>query len=225
MISKAIRRIHPIFLLFVVVGIIMVGSANASSIQLEGEGTSLSLVYVSDSPAEISAFQCSIHCQDGVTIQSVEGVEPFQIFVGELDENGNLIVAGFTIDSPGKNLKTEFAKITIIGSGDISVFEAELEDFDRKPVTLDVSENEYVRPSETTGVSSPSTSTPQTPETPITSTEPVETPGISSPSASTQQTLKTPADSTESVETPIGIITCILGCAGSILLSRRMMNK
>ena len=214
------------FPLYLLLAVLLVSSAaGASAIQLEGEGTSLSLVYVSDSPTEISAFQCSLHCPDGVTIQSVEGVEPFQIFFGEQDENGNMIVAGFTIDSPGKNLKTEFAKLTVIGSGDISVFEAELEDFDRKPVALDVSENEYVRPSETTGVSSPSTSTPQTPETPITSTEPVETPGISSPSASTQQKSETPITSTESVETPIGIITCILGCAGSILLSRRLMNK
>ena len=213
-------------LLYLLLAVLLVsGTAGASAIQLEGEGTSFSLVYVSDSPTEISAFQCSLHCPAGVTIQSVEGVEPFQIFSGEQDENGNMIVAGFTIDSPGKNLKTEFAKLTVIGSGDISVFEAELEDFDRKPVTLDVSENEYVRPGETPGVSSPSTPTPQTPETPITSTEQIENPDVFSPSASTQQTPATTVDNTESVETPIGIITCILGCAGSILLSRRMMNK
>lgn len=186
------KRYYLIGIIILIFGLCASGASALSLVQLEDSIDSFDLVYLSDVPTDISAYQMVLHCEPGIRIVAAKGENAFQTFLGHPDENGDVKLAAFTTESSGGGkTRIVLAKIYAEGSGSITMSNIDMEDFSRNRLSLDSSTFARDVVAATTDYRSiESTVTPRETVSPV-STMPVSTvvkqPTISEPTTSVTQ--------------------------------------
>lgn len=209
-------------------GLFVACASGQSVVTLDDNAGVLDLVYLSSDSTEVSAFEILLQCDSDVSITDVKGVAPYEVFYGITDENGYILIAGYTTTLPAMGQKTTFAKIYISGSGNIHVIGVDMKDFNRQIIDLDnpslvTDVTQTSTPSPTTVSSSGTPVVTQSPSAPTVQQtnigEPLDTPKpVSTP---TQQVPLSNNPIPTSTKTPFDLFPVIIGLTAVIFISRR----
>lgn len=225
-----------IMILILCISLFVTGVTAQSVVTLEGTESPYDLVYLSSDPTEIRAFQMYLQCDENIVITKAQGVDPFQIFSRDTDNNGIFRISGFTMESPGQNVKTTFAKIFTSGSGNIAISVEVLSDFDRQKVIPENQDKSYLIFSPTPVITATATQTSQSASQ--TQTTPYQTPVMTSTSVQEETSTpvntvvplsaSSPVQTSNPAPTPtkssLGIACSLLGLAGVFIILKRQKN-